>query len=291
MFGRVGVFMKNSVKKNNGSKYTEDWLPIRNITNGAIILENKVKVTGVKIRPRNIFILDKNQNSREILKLTDIKEKERYRDKCLQENYILLSKIYGQPPISFNFNYKDINKNEFQHNDITPKEFLEICFPNDMNDYIFVMNNNKYPFYKEYLYNDFTQIYNNNHYFYNLPINDIKQAIIKQLKDGCPIWFGSDFRAVCGTSLNKVGILDCNLIDLKNSLGIEILSKIEQEKFNSNNYNHAMIIVGVQIEDNKTIRWKVQNSYGEESNQNDNFFEEYAVMFGINKKYIEQLNI
>ena len=40
------------------SKYTEDWLPIRNISNGMIELANTAKVTGVKIRPRNIFILD-----------------------------------------------------------------------------------------------------------------------------------------------------------------------------------------------------------------------------------------
>lgn len=40
------------------SKYTEDWLPVKNIANGMIELENKAKVTGVKIKPRNIFILD-----------------------------------------------------------------------------------------------------------------------------------------------------------------------------------------------------------------------------------------
>ena len=44
--------------KTNNSKYTEDWIPIKNITNGMIELDNKQKVTGVKIRPRNIFILD-----------------------------------------------------------------------------------------------------------------------------------------------------------------------------------------------------------------------------------------
>ena len=40
------------------SKYTQDWLPVKAIENGVIILENKGRVTGVKIRPRNIFILD-----------------------------------------------------------------------------------------------------------------------------------------------------------------------------------------------------------------------------------------
>lgn len=49
-----------STKTTSSSKYTEDWIPVKNITNGMIELENKEKVTGVKIRPRNIFILDYN---------------------------------------------------------------------------------------------------------------------------------------------------------------------------------------------------------------------------------------
>ena len=39
-------------------KYAENWLPIRGIQNGEIILDNGYRVTGVKIKPRNIFILD-----------------------------------------------------------------------------------------------------------------------------------------------------------------------------------------------------------------------------------------
>ena len=49
-----------STKKTTSSKYTEDWLPVKGIANGMIELENKFKVTGVKIRPRNIFILESN---------------------------------------------------------------------------------------------------------------------------------------------------------------------------------------------------------------------------------------
>jgi hypothetical protein len=40
------------------SKYTNDFVPIRTITNGVIMLDNNEKVTGIKISPRNIFILD-----------------------------------------------------------------------------------------------------------------------------------------------------------------------------------------------------------------------------------------
>ena len=42
----------------NSKNYTEDWLPIRQIINGMIQLQDGSYVTGVKITPRNIFILD-----------------------------------------------------------------------------------------------------------------------------------------------------------------------------------------------------------------------------------------
>ena len=57
IYGRVGVYIMSS--KTSNSKYTEDWITVKNIANGMIELDNKSKVTGVKIRPRNIFILDK----------------------------------------------------------------------------------------------------------------------------------------------------------------------------------------------------------------------------------------
>lgn len=65
--------MKDSSKSqgSQASKYTEDWIPVRDINNGAIILDNKFKVTGVKIRPRNIFILDQASQDAVITSLTN----------------------------------------------------------------------------------------------------------------------------------------------------------------------------------------------------------------------------
>ncbi len=78
MFGEDGVLVMNSkinnvpianpgkpqqvnnsnTKKIPNSPYTEDWINIKSITNGMIVLPNNEKVTGVKIQPKNIFILD-----------------------------------------------------------------------------------------------------------------------------------------------------------------------------------------------------------------------------------------
>lgn len=51
--------MHHMAKKTiNNSQFTEDWMPVSGIMNGMIQLENGEYVTGVKVEPRNIFILD-----------------------------------------------------------------------------------------------------------------------------------------------------------------------------------------------------------------------------------------
>ena len=53
----------------NQSKWTEDWINIQSITNGMIILPDQEKVTGVKITPRNIFILDEDSQMNVLIAL------------------------------------------------------------------------------------------------------------------------------------------------------------------------------------------------------------------------------
>lgn len=56
-------------KNNNTSKYTEDWVPIKNIKNGFIQLENDYYVTGIRVEPKNIFILDYQEQNNIIFNL------------------------------------------------------------------------------------------------------------------------------------------------------------------------------------------------------------------------------
>ena len=149
MYGRVGVFMKNSqltnTKKNN-SKYTDDWLPTKCITNGSIILENKLKVTGVKIRPRNIFILDQAAQDNTIIALKNFYNSIDFEfwlisaDRPVDLNSYLarLQLLYNQttsPAIRKLIN-QDINKaNDFMSNNITDTEYY-ILFKEKNDDLI-----------------------------------------------------------------------------------------------------------------------------------------------------------
>lgn len=53
----------------NNSKYSESWLPVKSILNGAIQLEDGYQVTGVKVQPKNIFIMDYDSQNNVIYNL------------------------------------------------------------------------------------------------------------------------------------------------------------------------------------------------------------------------------
>lgn len=51
------------------SRFTEDWVPVKNIMNGMIQLDNGYYVTGIKVAPKNIFILDVGERENVIFNL------------------------------------------------------------------------------------------------------------------------------------------------------------------------------------------------------------------------------
>ena len=141
--------MKNSQLTTNtksSSKYTEDWIPIKAISNGTILLDNKLKVTGVKIRPRNIFILDQQSQDSALIALKNFYNTIDFEfwlisaDRPVDLNNYLarLQLLYNQTPnpaVRKLIN-QDIEKaNNFMNNNITDTEYY-ILFKEKNDDII-----------------------------------------------------------------------------------------------------------------------------------------------------------
>ena len=141
--------MKNSQLTTNtksNSKYTEDWIPIKAISNGTILLDNKLKVTGVKIRPRNIFILDQQAQDSTLIALKNFYNTIDFEfwlisaDRPVDLNNYLarLQLLYNQTPnpaVRKLIN-QDIDKaNSFMNNNITDTEYY-ILFKEKNDDII-----------------------------------------------------------------------------------------------------------------------------------------------------------
>ena len=116
------------------SKYTD--VPVKNITNGVIILDNNEKVSGVKIVPRNIFILDQSIQDAIIVNLKNVYNAIDYEfwivvaDRPVDINVYLsqLQVLYNNPNIDIKKRkliIEDINKaNMFTNNNVVDTEYF-----------------------------------------------------------------------------------------------------------------------------------------------------------------------
>ena len=62
---------KNNTSEEFDSKWAEDWLPVNAIANGMIQTSDNYFVTGVKIVPKNIFIMDEGYQNNVLYQLTN----------------------------------------------------------------------------------------------------------------------------------------------------------------------------------------------------------------------------
>lgn len=130
--GRDGALR---MAKKSKSRYTNDnFVPIKSITNGMIILENNEKVTGIKIMPRNIFIMDYSSQNAVITNLRTVYNTIDYEfwiicaDRPVDINVYLsqLQLLYNSvnSPIIRKLINEDINKaNMFMSNNIVDTEY------------------------------------------------------------------------------------------------------------------------------------------------------------------------
>ncbi len=127
-------------------KFTSEDIPVKSITNGMILLDNGLKVVGVKIMPRNIFILDKDMQTSIIINLKNVYNLIDYEfwiiaaDRPVDINVYLsqLQLLYNSNanPVKRKMIIEDINKgNTFMNNNVVDTEYY-LLFKEKDNDLI-----------------------------------------------------------------------------------------------------------------------------------------------------------
>lgn len=212
----------------------------------------------------------------------------------LQENYMILSKILGEPNFKFDYEYKDKNNNYVMIKGITPIDFKNRFLTLNLQNFVSIGN---LPMYNKEYHKVYTKKYCGNLFknsyvsFLNLPIENLKELTIKQLKDNTPVWMAGHI-----TKFNdkKSGVLDTRLYDYKNTLNFNPLTKKEALNLHNIDMQHAMTICGVHILNDKPVRWKIEDSYGDNEKvngyyiMNDNYFNEFVLNVIIDKKYLNE---
>ena len=129
----------------------------------------------------------------------------------------------------------------------------------------------------------------------NLPIQDFKQAILRQLQDGKVVWFGSD---VGKFGDRKAGIWDGGSFDLELVSGLEMaISKEDSLNYGFSAMNHAMVITGVNLDGDQPTRWKIENSWGDKNGAkgyyvcSDEWFDQYVYQAAVEEKYLQDESV
>ncbi|KAI6250889.1 Bleomycin hydrolase [Erysiphe necator] len=128
--------------------------------------------------------------------------------------------------------------------------------------------------------------------YINVSISTLKNACIKMLQAGLPIFFGSD---VGKYSNSGTGIMDDSLIDYELGFNVKLsMTKAERLMTGESAMTHAMVLTAVHIEDGKSVRWRVQNSWGSGAGvdgwfvMSDKWMDEFVYQAVVEPRFISQ---
>ena len=226
---------------------------------------------------------------------------EEARKSMLSDIYRVLCVSFGEPPQTVDFVYRDTDKKYHADRGLTPLEFYKKYLGDvKLDDCIGVINLpvEGMAYNKAYEIDMTGEVLGAKRRcrYVNVPIDVMKQATIKQLKAGEPVWFGCD---VLQDSDFAKGIMSLNLYDVQKMMGLEFkLNKGERFQYNQSLPTHAMMIAGVDLdEDGNPIRWKVENSWGTTAHgkpvghqgyfiMDDSWFTEYNYEVAVRREYL-----
>jgi len=219
------------------------------------------------------------------------------KDAMMETIYRMLAIALGEPPKSFTWITKDKDDKLVKIGEITPQEFFREYVGWDLKERVTVINaptaDKEYG--KTYTVKFLGNVKGGAYpvKYLNLPMDDLRDLTVRMLKDNKAVWFGSD---VGQFSDRKGGRLTMDAVRVRELFSTDFpMTKAERLDYGESMMTHAMVITGVELgEDGRPLRWKVENSWGDEIGDkgffvmDDEWFGEFAYQILIEKSYLSK---
>ena len=213
---------------------------------------------------------------------------------CLSKVYNILAKCLGEPVQKFDFEYVDKDKKYHLDRDLTPQLFYKKYLGDFYEGMVRLINDprERNPYGRVYINPSTKNVLESDGLAgLNVPIDAMKAAMIRSIKDKRTAWFACD---VGKMSDRQAGILDGSIFNFEQTL-VPVGEFTKADRLDSRQAvaNHAMNITGVNLRDEKPVMWKVENSWGDEPGKkgvfsmSDTWFSEYVFEMIVNKKYVD----
>ncbi|RPD68637.1 peptidase C1B bleomycin hydrolase [Lentinus tigrinus ALCF2SS1-7] len=222
-----------------------------------------------KLREHSLILRDLSSSLRANTSLSEeaiIQTLRSKKEELLKEVYIIMSATLGvipKPDEPFTWDYLDKDGKAASWTG-TPKQFYRTFAYDKYSpaDSFSLINDPRNEYGKLYTVNKLGNIWGARPVLYvNTEIDNLKQAVVKQIKIGQPVFFGCD---VGQFSDRNAGIMDTALFEYEAAFDIKFgLTKADRLRTNESSMTHAMVISGVHLDAaGKPVRYKVENSWG-----------------------------
>lgn len=221
----------------------------------------------------------------------DVEAIAKIKEQALERIFTFLCRCYGCPPDTFFYSFED-GKQKKQY---TPESFYNDMVGEILDQFVNVISlpYEKLPFGENCVLTDVFQVIGGQEeQFLNLPLFELKEKCIEQLKDGIPVVCVADDDKMC---VEELQLWDNSSFDYLGVTGLDFeMSRKDYFQLKAGIATHSMLITGVHLGENgKPERWKIENSYGTDGVHkgyyacSDLWFEKYVLSAVISKKYIK----
>ncbi|CEG73287.1 hypothetical protein RMATCC62417_08698 [Rhizopus microsporus] len=194
------------------------------------------------------------------------------KEKMMEDIYRIITIHLGEPPSQFDWETQDKNGKYIGIHHLTPKRFFKEVVNFPISSMVSLINDPRNPTDALYTVDRLGNIVGGKPIRYiNTISENQKQLAINVLKSGRPVWFGCD---VGQFSNNRVGAMDTKIYDYELAFNIKFnLTKEERLLYKESLMTHAMVFTGVHLDkDGKPVRWRVENSWGEDTSGDKGFW-------------------
>jgi|TARA_B110000495_G_scaffold130279_1_gene113449 bleomycin hydrolase len=219
---------------------------------------------------------------------------ETVREEVLGGIWRILCIHLGTPPTKFMWQWQDKDKKFHRTGEMTPLEFANEYIETPLDEYVCVVNDPREtsPLLTTYTVECLGNVVGGELVKYlNIDTTAMKTLTQKMLEDGKPVWMGCD---VGKMFRRDIGIWDAKLFNFEDVYGTKLgLTKAQRLDYHQTLMTHAMLFTGVDVLDGVPVKWRVENSWGDENvgekgfhAMNDSWFDEYMFEVAIEKKYL-----
>ena len=219
------------------------------------------------------------------------KEARSHKESRMEDIWRVLCIHLGTPPESFDWQWRDKDKEFHRRGEMTPQQFADEFVDVDWEEYVCIVNDPRNEYYQTYTVDYLQNVAGGPPVVYlNVPSDEMKSITQEILEDGMPVWMGCDV----GKQMDrKRGLWDANLFETNELYGVDYgMSKADRLRYGQTMMTHAMLFTGVDVYEGKPRRWRVENSWGDDSGQkgfytmNDNWYDEHMFEIASPKKYL-----